>query len=271
MHQSTLAKTPHEDSGQHSMSSFNHCSSTHDRITASTFCNSAAGPAFSVEIDDFECTNQGESTKFIDYQKNDLSPIEEVSDEGSSNPLVVTNGPYFNGDVTNSVSRYHVTLDGGSKPGKNELSLCTDTMEQIVPSATEMSVCNNQRSCTKCPEHQKAADALEFTCADLSMQLSCFQVEEALSTLAIEPMSDGNNRSIFQPKPVNPAKEIARMMTAMDFESFPTLRIDNENELQQRFAAHSKITLGEQQYYWLKPLIATEFCQLIPPVGDISE
>lgn len=189
-----------------------------------------------------ECTNRNETS--IGYRRNGLSPIEELSGEEKGSSSVSTNNSCSSYNGTGSVSQYHLPPEGGSQHEKERVCRRDESEEQDVPPVFEISVHNCQPCCDMCPQHGMIADALEHSFANFSMQPSCYQMEEAMSTLAIDTTSLGNGRRNFEPSPVDPAKEIAAMMTAMDFENYPTLYMDNDNELKQRFAIHSKVTLG---------------------------
>ena len=180
----------------------------------------------------------------MDYRRNGLSPIEELSGEEKGATSVSTNNSCSNNNGADSVSQYHLPPEGCSQHEKERMCTREESGDHDAPPVFEISICSNQPCCEMCPQHGIIADALEYSFANYSMLPSCNQIEEGMSTLAIDTTSLGNGRSNFEPTPVDPAKEIAAMMTAMDFENYPTLYIDNDNELKQKFAVHSKVTLG---------------------------
>ena len=237
---SALKKTNFDNSDMHSSPQFGNFSSTHNGITASTFCcPTAAPPAFSAEIGELGCTIQNEKTEQMSFDKRQLSPIEELSAESKGSSCASSGKASFSCSGTNSVSRSNVPHAASSHPVKGMACSHEQTEGQNPPPVFDMSPVCNQSCYVKCSRHCTGMDNLEEIAPKFSLQLTYHQLKEESDELAVD-----NARRANEPAPVDPTKEIMGIITAIDFESFPKLHIDSDNELKQRFAGHCKVMLG---------------------------
>lgn len=214
---------------------------------ASTFCNPAAAPPFlscTAVVGDFDYMDRHETIQEIDLSKKKLSPIEERSDENKRSSSSSADKSWMNYNGTSSVSTFRMHSEGGSEPEYDRVHHLEHINEADGHTVFEASICDKKGLCTVCQKHEGIAGALDTSLARFPSQLILSEIEEGVSTLAINTTAACTNSSSFEPKPVNPVKEIASMMKALDFEVYPNLYFDTEKELAQRFAVHCKITLG---------------------------
>ena len=186
-----------------------------------------------------ECTARNETQ----YQKKKLSPIEELSNENKGSFGASVDKSWMNYNGANSIGHYHASSEGYDV-FENDTICQSEQMDlQHAPHVFDESICDKQ-ACGVHQPYEARGDSLKCSFAANSTQPVSDEIEDALSTLTINATSVSNAGSSFEPKPVNPAEEIASMIRAMDFEGYPTMHILNDNDLTQKFAAHSKVALG---------------------------
>jgi len=250
---SGLKKTNCDNSDMHNTPSFGNFSSSHNGIAASTFCCPTA-PAFSAEIGELGCTIRNEKTEQMSFDKRHLSPIEELSAESKSSSCSSTGKASFGCSGTTSVSRSNAPNTAVSHPGEGVVCSREQTEGQNPPPAFDMSPVCNPSCYVKCSKHCTVTENLEDTAPKFSLQLTYDQIKEESVALSVD-----NARCVVEPASVNPTKEIMGIITAFDFESYPKLYIDSDNELNQRFVRNSQVTLGNDVFIINKKLASGGF------------
>ena len=215
---------------------------------ASTFCYPAAAPprlSCTAAVGDFDCTGQGETTQGLEYPKQELSPIEEQSGESKGSLGSTADKSWMNLNGMSCTPHLRVFSDDGSDLDNDRA--CLPDLKKGTPDEPpvfDVGGCDTDNPCTTCPQHRFIADALETSLARFPSQRLLHEVEEALGTIAINTKTTDATYSSFEPRPVDPAKETASMMRALDFEVYPNLQLDSGNPIEAKFAAQNHVTLG---------------------------